>query len=55
VEEIERELVNAIPQVFRTVVYHGDELDMLEEEVASVEVKALRANLAVMMHRIKVS
>jgi hypothetical protein len=55
VEEIERELVNAIPQVFRTVVHHGDEFDMLEEEVASAEVKALRADLAATMRRIEVS
>lgn len=46
--------MNAAPQVFRTVVHHGDEFDMLEE-VASAEVKALRADLAVMMRHIEVS
>ena len=37
------------PQVFRIVVQHGDELDMLEEEEPSVKVKRLRANLSAMI------
>ena len=47
--------MNAAPQVFRMVVRSGDEFNMLEEEVASVEVKALRADLVVMMRCIEVS
>lgn len=58
VKEIDREPADVVPQVFCTVLYHGDEFDMLEEEVASKEVKTLRANLSVMtvmMRRIEVS
>lgn len=40
VEEIQRGVVNDAPQVFRTVVHRGDEFDMLEDDVASVEIKA---------------
>lgn len=37
------------------VVRHGYELDMLEEDVASVEMKVLRVDLAMMMCHIEVS
>jgi hypothetical protein len=37
------------------VLHCDDEFDMLEEEVAGEEVKALRANLLVMMRHIEVS
>lgn len=54
-EEIQWEPANAAPQVFHLVIYCGDEFDMLEEDVATVEVKALRANLVAMMYHIEVS
>lgn len=37
------------PQVFCTVVQHGDEFDMLEEVEPRAKVKRLRANLSAMM------
>jgi hypothetical protein len=37
------------------VLHRDDEFDMLEEEVASEEVKALRVDLSVMMRHIEVS
>lgn len=40
---------NAGPQVFHIVVRHRDKFDMVEEDVASIEVKALRANLVAMI------
>ena len=54
VEEIAWEPMNVAPQVFRTVVRHGYEFDMLED-VASTEMKVLRADLAMMMCHIEVS
>jgi hypothetical protein len=54
VEEIPREPARP-PQVFRTVLRHGDEFDMLEEEEASAEVNWLRTNLSAMMAQIEVS
>lgn len=55
VEEIDREPVDAAPQILRIVCHHGDKFDVVEEEEANVEVKALRANLSVMMGRIEAS
>jgi len=44
-----RSPVNSGPQVFHTVVRRRDKFDMVEEDVASAEVKALRADLAAMI------
>ena len=55
VEEIQWEPMNAAPQVFQIVVRCGDEFEMLEEDVDRAEVKALRADLTMMMRCIEVS
>ena len=44
-----RSPTNSSPQVFDTVVRCRDKFDMVEEDVASAEVKALRADLAAMI------
>jgi hypothetical protein len=43
------------PQLVRTAIHHGDEFKMLEEGVADVETRRLRAVLTAMMMRIEVS
>ena len=43
------------PQLLRTIIQRGEEIEMLEEGEASVETKKLRADLTSMMGHIEVS